>query len=169
MEPVIFCSGNERHTLCKGVQYLKDRLGLIFKYSNPVPKYLLESERLRSLPTWISTGRRQELASFGYYAVGISESLRCFYCHALADQDHVNTDDYHPRDLHNRDGCDFIQLAMQDNDVEHKTCAICANQRRYHYTLLPCGHSQICYRCALLMSKCPLCNDTLIYAIVKTY
>ena len=173
MDNVIFCNGNNRYLYCRGVRHVKSRLQLIFKHENPFPKYVNLSDRIFSIPLWLESSRRKELAEFGYYASGPSEALRCYHCHTLINQTQAKNSEIPPKDLHSTSViCDFIELFAANQNREIVSCSLCFEKVRFHYTLLPCGHTGFCYRCVLRLDKCPNCHESenaTILACLKTF
>lgn len=168
MDRVIFCEGNNRFFHCRGVRFLREKLNLILKYTNTFPNLTLVSNRYSSLPLVLSSARRRSLATWGYYGSS-SSSVRCFYCHCLGKLDLVKDDTVKPVELHPTNvQCDFYHLALENDNFSSTECFICHENYRSTYSVLPCGHSGMCFRCLLSTEECPLCKAKSC-AIVKTY
>ena len=157
MDSLIFCTGNSKCLICPGVNYLINELGITLKKSYPVDKYCLRSERLKSIPEILPAGRREILADWGYYAAGTSRSLRCFYCHSLANVELVDNVEVHPSDLHSSTVvCEYRNLAIENSGCQNIECRICLQKYKYGYVILKCGHGVYCYKCLYTMEECPL-------------
>ena len=156
MDKIIFCPGNNRYLVCQGVSFLTTELGITLKACNPFDKYVLYSERLKSIPETIPTERRIQLAESGYYASGLSRSLRCFCCHSLAKVELVKEVSVAPSNLHcDTISCDYHKLAVENADSENITCNICEQKYKYGYVILKCGHGVYCYKCLYTTLNCP--------------
>ena len=156
MDRLIFCQGNSKYLYCPGVNYITKELGITLKPVNPFDKYSLYSERLKTIPCTIPAQRRIELADWGYYASGLSRSLRCFWCHSLAQQQLVRDGTISPASIHNPDvSCDFLKIAKENSSGENVKCSICEQKYRFGYILLACGHGIYCYKCVYSTQKCP--------------
>jgi len=132
-------------------------------------KFIPVSVREASFPTTLGTETRvKSLAEFGFYADGPRNVVRCFYCNALvikAFDERVPVVELHPKRIH----CDWNKLVKehQKSVLPHLECKICVEKFDYLYTILPCGHSEICFRCVFqTLPLCPLRCEA--YAIVKT-
>ena len=156
MDKLIFCQGNSKFLLCQGVNFIIDELGITLKTQNPFDKYRLYTERLSTLPRTLAEGRRQQLAEWGYYASGLSRSLRCFWCHSLAKLESIHDITVNPADLHNdKVQCDFLKLAKENAEGENIKCSICEQKYKFGYVILKCGHGVFCYKCMYTASECP--------------
>ena len=156
MDRLIFCQGNSKFLLCPGVNFLTKELGITLKTANPFDKYLLYSERLKSIPHTIPAERRRQLADWGYYSSGLSRSLRCCWCHTLAKIDLVKDATVKPSDIHCDDiSCDYLKLAIENSSSENIKCSICEQKYKYGYVILKCGHGVYCYKCLYTSRNCP--------------
>lgn len=170
MDSLIFCTGNSKYLVYPGVNYLVKELGITLKKVNPFDIYCLPSERLKSIPESLPADRRAILADWGYYASGTSKSLRCFYCHSLANVELVDNIAVHPSDLHcSKTVCEYRNLAIENADCQNVECRICLNKYKFGYVILKCGHGVYCYKCLYTMKSCPVRCSGAIKGFARAY
>ena len=122
-------------------------------------RFALLEQRLASFAGWplSEVTTPQDLATSGFYYVGLSDYTRCFVS-GCGLRNWCQGDD--PLSLHKKffPECEFVRLSGQtDTTGDQGLCKVCLD-KELALTFIPCGHLVTCLECGLALEKCAICR-----------
>jgi Zinc finger, C3HC4 type (RING finger) len=169
MEPYFPCKGIRSKKYCPGVKKLTNSLGIIVKGKPINTEYRLTDLRRVSLSSWTKeVPSKLDVALAGWFKQKDREVYRCFYCNYKAK----NLETFaNPVNAHApKKSCAFYLALSSDlnQGTASSECKICMDTVNALFVLLPCAHTGVCGRCAIVCETCPFCRKS-AHGIVKIF